>query len=82
MVGIYITTETPNDEWLLDGRAGFMIDLFIKMYLGNNEAHYRRYKANSVVCKADDSGATSLNSSASKDLFGTHLIGLYNKIRS
>lgn len=33
-----------SSEWLLDGLAGFMTDLFIKRYLGNNEARYRRYK--------------------------------------
>ncbi|XP_062116920.1 transcription initiation factor TFIID subunit 2 isoform X2 [Humulus lupulus] len=81
--GVYITPETPNDEWLLDGLAGFMTDFFIKRYLGNNEARFRRYKANCAVCKADDSGATSLSSSASsKDLYGTQSIGLYKKIRS
>lgn len=81
--GVYITPEALNDEWLLDGLAGFMTDLFIKKYLGNNEARYRRYKANCAVCKADDSGATALSSSASsKDLYGTQSIGLYRKIRS
>ncbi|KAM6593682.1 hypothetical protein CsatA_001385 [Cannabis sativa] len=81
--GVYITPETPNDEWLLDGLAGFMADFFIKRCLGNNEARYRRYKANCAVCKADDNGATSLSSSASsKDLYGTQSIGLYKKIRS
>ncbi|KAK3225655.1 hypothetical protein Dsin_005517 [Dipteronia sinensis] len=81
--GVYITPETPNDEWLLDGLTGFLADTFIKKFLGNNEARYRRYKANCAVCKADDSGATALSSSAScKDLYGTHCIGLYGKIRS
>ncbi|XP_008244038.1 PREDICTED: transcription initiation factor TFIID subunit 2 [Prunus mume] len=81
--GVYITPEAPNDEWLLDGLAGFLTDLFIKKYLGNNEARYRRYKANCAVCKADDSGATALSSAAScKDLYGTQCIGIYSKIRS
>ncbi|XP_048328953.2 transcription initiation factor TFIID subunit 2 [Ziziphus jujuba] len=81
--GAYITPEAPNDEWLLEGLAGFMTDLFIKKYLGNNEARYRRYKANCAVCKADNSGATSLSSSAScRELYGTQCIGLYSKIRS
>ncbi|XVF53961.1 hypothetical protein PTKIN_Ptkin05aG0142500 [Pterospermum kingtungense] len=81
--GVYITPEAPNDEWLLDGLAGFLTDLFIKKFLGNNEARYRRYKANCAVCKADDNGATALSSSfACKDLYGTHSIGLYGKIRS
>ncbi|GKU95048.1 hypothetical protein SLEP1_g8456 [Rubroshorea leprosula] len=81
--GVYITPETPNDEWLLDGLAGFLTDWFIKKFLGNNEARYRRYKANSAVCKADDSGATALSFSAScKDLYGTHSIGIFGKIRS
>ncbi|KAB2072838.1 hypothetical protein ES319_A07G044500v1 [Gossypium barbadense] len=81
--GVYITPEAPNDEWLLDGLAGFLTDLFIKKFLGNNEARYRRYKANCAVCKADDSGATALSSSfACKDLYGTHSIGLLGKIRS
>lgn len=31
-------------EWLLDGLAGFLTDLFIKKNLGNNEARYQRYK--------------------------------------
>ncbi|KAL2467640.1 Transcription initiation factor TFIID subunit 2 [Forsythia ovata] len=53
------------------------------MYLGNNEAHYRRYKANVTVCQADDSGATVLSSAAaSKDLYGTQCIGFYGKMRS
>ncbi|XP_071704745.1 transcription initiation factor TFIID subunit 2 isoform X2 [Rutidosis leptorrhynchoides] len=81
--GVYITAESPNDEWLLDGLAGFMTDSFIKQSLGNNEARYRRYKANCAVCKADDSPATALSSSdASKALYGTQCIGFYGKIRS
>ncbi|KAK7330203.1 hypothetical protein VNO77_24390 [Canavalia gladiata] len=81
--GVYITPEAPNDEWLLDGLAGFLTDFFIKKHLGNNEARYRRYKANCAVCKVDNSGATSLSCSAScKDLYGTQCIGLYGKIRS
>lgn len=81
--GVYITPEAPNDDWLLDGLAQFLTDSFIKRSLGNNEARYRRYKANSAVCKADDSGATVLSSSASsKDLYGTQCIGFYGKIRS
>ncbi|XP_052179990.1 transcription initiation factor TFIID subunit 2 isoform X2 [Diospyros lotus] len=81
--GVYITAEAPSDEWLLDGLAGFLTDLFIKRFLGNNEARYRRYKANCAVCKADDSGATALSSStSSNDLYGTQCIGLYGKIRS
>ncbi|KAF5730251.1 transcription initiation factor TFIID subunit 2 isoform X1 [Tripterygium wilfordii] len=81
--GVYITAETPNDEWLLDGLADFLTDSFIKTFLGNNEARYRRYKANCAVCRADDSGATALSSSAScRDLYGTHCIGIYGKIRS
>ncbi|OAY50235.1 transcription initiation factor TFIID subunit 2 isoform X2 [Manihot esculenta] len=81
--GVFIVPEEPSDEWLLDGLAGFLTDLFIKKFLGNNEARYRRYKANCAVCKADDSGATALTSSAScKDLCGTHCIGIYGKIRS
>ncbi|XP_057459543.1 transcription initiation factor TFIID subunit 2 isoform X2 [Actinidia eriantha] len=81
--GVYITAEEPNDEWLLDGLAGFLTDSFIKRFLGNNEARYRRYKANCAVCKADDSGATALSFSASsRDLYGTQCIGLFGKIRS
>ncbi|XP_040997720.1 transcription initiation factor TFIID subunit 2 [Juglans microcarpa x Juglans regia] len=81
--GVYITPEAPNDEWLLDGLAGFLTDYFIKKNLGNNEARYRRYKANCAVCKADYSGATALSLSAScKDLYGTQCIGLIGKIRS
>lgn len=81
--GVYITPEAPSDEWLLDGLAGFLTDVFIKRFLGNNEARYRRYKANCAVCKADDSDATALSSPASSmDLYGTQCIGLYGKIRS
>ncbi|KAJ0255750.1 Transcription initiation factor TFIID subunit 2 [Hirschfeldia incana] len=81
--GVYIVPESPNDDWLLDGLAGFLTDMFIKQFLGNNEARYRRYKANSAVCKADDSGAMCLSASSScKDLFGTHSIGMHGKIRS
>ncbi|XP_073144552.1 transcription initiation factor TFIID subunit 2 isoform X2 [Henckelia pumila] len=81
--GVYITPEASTDEWLLDGLAGFLTDSFIKRFLGNNEARYRRYKANCAVCQADDSGATALNSTlATKDLYGTQSIGFYGKIRS
>ncbi|XP_024961365.1 transcription initiation factor TFIID subunit 2 isoform X3 [Cynara cardunculus var. scolymus] len=81
--GVYITAEAANDEWLLDGLAWFLTDSFIKQFLGNNEARYRRYKANCAVCKADDSAATALSSSdASKALYGTQCIGFYGKIRS
>ncbi|EOA34769.1 hypothetical protein CARUB_v10022342mg [Capsella rubella] len=81
--GVYITPESPNDDWLLEGLAGFLTDMFIKQFLGNNEARYRRYKANCAVCKADDSGAMCLSASPScKDLFGTHSIGMLGKIRS
>ncbi|KAI4344048.1 hypothetical protein L6164_011322 [Bauhinia variegata] len=81
--GVYITPEASTDEWLLDGLAGFLTDFFIKKHLGNNEARYRRYKANCAVCKADNAGATALSCSAScKDLYGTQSIGLYGKIRS
>ncbi|XP_004508576.1 transcription initiation factor TFIID subunit 2 isoform X2 [Cicer arietinum] len=81
--GVYITPESPNDEWLLEGLAGSLADFFIKKHLGNNEARYQRYKANCAVCKVDNSGATVLSCSAScKDLYGTQCIGLYGKIRS
>lgn len=81
--GVFITAEAPNDEWLLDGLAGFLTDSFIKQFLGNNEARYRRYKANCAVCGADDSAATALSSSeASKDLYGTQCVGFFGKIRA
>lgn len=81
--GVYITPESPNDEWLLEGLAGCLADFFIKKHLGNNEARYQRYKANCAVCKADDGGATILSCSAScKDLYGTQCIGLYGRIRA
>ncbi|KAK4735960.1 hypothetical protein R3W88_010221 [Solanum pinnatisectum] len=81
--GVYITPEAPNDDWLLDGLAGFLTDMFIKRFLGNNEARYRRYKANIAVCRADHSGATALSAvAASKNLYGTQCIGLFGKIRS
>ncbi|CAI8610202.1 unnamed protein product [Vicia faba] len=81
--GVYITPESPNDEWLLEGLAGFLADFFIKKHLGNNEARYQRYKANCSVCKVDNGGTTVLSCSAScKDLYGTHCIGLYGKIRA
>ncbi|XP_051187507.1 transcription initiation factor TFIID subunit 2 [Lolium perenne] len=81
--GVYTSAEEPNDEWLLDGLAGFLTDLFIKRYLGNNEARYRRFKANCTVCQFDVSGATGLGSpAASTDLYGTQTFGSYGKIRS
>uniref|UniRef100_A0A1D1ZHW3 Transcription initiation factor TFIID subunit 2 n=2 Tax=Anthurium amnicola TaxID=1678845 RepID=A0A1D1ZHW3_9ARAE len=81
--GVYIFAETPNDEWLVDGLAGFLTDSFIKRFLGNNEAHFQRYKANYAVCEADVSGATALSSSAAaKDLYGTERLGLFGKVRS
>lgn len=40
-------------------------------------------QANCAVCRADDSGLTTLSSSAAcKDLHGTQCIGIYGKIRS
>ncbi|CAI0547843.1 unnamed protein product [Linum tenue] len=80
--GIYIAPEEPTDEWLLDGLAGFLTDLFIKKFLGNNEARYRRYKANCAVCKAEDPVITLSSSTSCKDLYGTHGIGIYGKLRS
>uniref|UniRef100_A0A0D9XDL3 Transcription initiation factor TFIID subunit 2 n=1 Tax=Leersia perrieri TaxID=77586 RepID=A0A0D9XDL3_9ORYZ len=81
--GIYTSAEEPTDEWLLDGLAGFLTEHFVKRYLGNNEARYRRFKANCIVCEFDVSGATALSSpSSSSDLFGTQTIGSYGKIRS
>ncbi|KAF8695253.1 hypothetical protein HU200_037470 [Digitaria exilis] len=81
--GIYTSAEEPNDEWLLDGLAGFLTELFIKRFLGNNEARYRRFKANCTVCESDVSGATALSSpAASSDLYGTQTIGSYGKVRS
>ncbi|KAK9118442.1 hypothetical protein Scep_016535 [Stephania cephalantha] len=81
--GVYITPYAPNDDWLFEGLAWFLTDSFIKRFLGNNEARYRRYKANCAVCKADVSGATALSSSASSiELYGTQCLGLCGKIRS
>ncbi|KAK1359659.1 Transcription initiation factor TFIID subunit 2 [Heracleum sosnowskyi] len=81
--GVYITAASPNDDWLIDGLAWFLTDLFIKQFLGNNEARYRRYKANCAVCKSDDSAATALCCSSScKDLYGTKCIGFIGKLRS
>ncbi|CAN6174289.1 unnamed protein product [Urochloa humidicola] len=81
--GIYTSAEEPNDEWLLDGLAGFLTELFIKRFLGNNEARYRRFKANCTVSESDVSGATALSSpAASSDLYGTQTIGSYGKVRS
>ncbi|KAM0952687.1 putative peptidase M1, membrane alanine aminopeptidase, peptidase M4/M1, CTD superfamily [Dioscorea sansibarensis] len=81
--GVYIAADEPNDEWLVDGLAGFITDSFVKCFMGNNEARYRRYKANCAVCKADVNGATALcSSAASTDLHGTQSIGFYGKIRS
>lgn len=81
--GIYITAETANDGWLLDGLAGFLTDCFIKRFLGNNEARYRRYKANEAVCKVDVDGATALSlSGAAAELYRTQAIGVLGKIRS
>lgn len=38
-------------------------------------------QANCTVCKADVSGATALSSSAAtKDLYGTHRLGLFGKV--
>ncbi|WOG82214.1 hypothetical protein DCAR_0101376 [Daucus carota subsp. sativus] len=81
--GVYITAASPNDDWLLDGLAWFLTDSFIKQFLGNNEARYRRYKANCAVCKSDDSAATALCCSLScKDIYRTKCIGFIGKLRS
>lgn len=55
----------------------------VMVYTSSNQSGNIFMQANCAVCKADDSGATALSSSASsKDLYGTQSIGLYRKIRS
>lgn len=42
-------------EWLLDGLAGFLTEHFVKRYLGNNEARYRRFKVGLYFLLKSDS---------------------------
>jgi hypothetical protein len=46
-------------EWLLDGLAGFLTDNYIKRFLGNNEARFRRFK----VCHLPTNYFTTFKSS-------------------
>ncbi|CAM6102974.1 unnamed protein product [Calypogeia fissa] len=82
--GVYITPDTPADAWLLEGLAGFLCDHFVKRYMGNNEARYRRFKANEAVCMVDVEGAPVLSSPSvgGADLYGTESIGALGQIRA
>eukprot|EP00250_Pteridium_aquilinum_P006300 c16246_g1_i1 orf=741-4946(+) len=78
--GVYISPESPNDEWLLEGLCVFLTDLFIKRHFGNNEAYYRRFKANEAVCKADIEGSPPLSCHSS--MHGTQRYGVLGHIYS
>ncbi len=39
--GVWIRPKNPADEWLLEGLAGYLENLFIAKYLGRNELLYR-----------------------------------------
>ncbi|KAL3700556.1 hypothetical protein R1sor_018578 [Riccia sorocarpa] len=81
--GVFITPETPADAWLLEGLAGFLSDQFVRRYMGNNEALYRRYKANEAVYMVDVDGAPVLSwpSSGAVDRFGVEKLGALGQIR-
>ncbi|KAI5059244.1 hypothetical protein GOP47_0025563 [Adiantum capillus-veneris] len=77
--GVYISPESPSDEWLLDGLCVFLTDMFIKRHFGNNEAYYRHFKANEAVCKADIDMVPPLSCPS---LHGTQRFGILNHIYS
>ncbi|XP_024402345.1 transcription initiation factor TFIID subunit 2 isoform X1 [Physcomitrium patens] len=81
--GIFITPDSPADDWLLEGLAGMLTDLFVKRFLGNNEARFRRYKANEAVCVVEVEGAPVLSPPAGLDMAmcGTEKLGVLGKIR-
>lgn len=39
--GVWIRPKIPADEWLLEGLAGYLENLFLAKYLGRNELLYR-----------------------------------------
>lgn len=78
--GVYISPESPNDAWLLEGLSVFLTDMFIKRHFGNNETYYRRFKANEAVCKVDIDGAPPLSPHIS--LHGTQKFGALGHIQS
>ncbi len=39
--GVWIRPKIPADEWLLEGLAGYLENLFVAKYLGRNELLYR-----------------------------------------
>ncbi|BBM98136.1 transcription initiation factor TFIID subunit 2 [Marchantia polymorpha subsp. ruderalis] len=81
--GVFITPDTPADAWLLEGLAGFLSDQFVKRHMGNNEARYRRYKANEAVCTVDVEGAPVLSwpSVGRTDQYGVETLGALGQIR-
>ncbi|XP_024359807.1 transcription initiation factor TFIID subunit 2 isoform X2 [Physcomitrium patens] len=82
--GIFIIPDSAGDDWLLEGLAGMLTDLFVKRFLGNNEARFRRYKANEAVCLVEVEGAPVLSPPAGLDInmCGTEKLGVLGKIRT
>ena len=39
--GVWMRPKIPADEWLLEGLAGYLENLFLAKYLGRNELLYR-----------------------------------------
>ncbi|CAL8462796.1 g2329 [Coccomyxa elongata] len=58
--GVWIRPKIPADEWLLEGLAGYLENLFIAKYLGRNELLYRRHKEREAIYWADDGNAPPL----------------------
>ncbi|EFJ31790.1 hypothetical protein SELMODRAFT_408008 [Selaginella moellendorffii] len=80
--GVFITPETDRDVWLLEGISGFLVHLFIRKFLGNNEALYRKFKAIEAVTDADVESFPPLSpSSVPAGVFRAEKLGLLGKIR-
>ncbi|KAJ7565528.1 hypothetical protein O6H91_02G064000 [Diphasiastrum complanatum] len=82
--GVFITPDTTNDAWLLEGLPGFLLNLYIKRHFGNNEACYRQFKSNEAVTMVDVEGAPPLSPPTNRpvEAYGTEKLGFWGKIRS
>uniref|UniRef100_A0A1D2A1I6 Transcription initiation factor TFIID subunit 2 n=2 Tax=Auxenochlorella protothecoides TaxID=3075 RepID=A0A1D2A1I6_AUXPR len=60
--GLALRPASPADAWLVTGLAAWLVDQFIREYLGRNELQYRKWKASAAVCTADDGSLPPLAS--------------------
>ncbi|KAG1661347.1 hypothetical protein FOA52_005909 [Chlamydomonas sp. UWO 241] len=52
--GVLLVPRAPHDEWVAEGLAAHLEDLFVRQLLGANETMYRRHKEREAVILADN----------------------------